>query len=132
MIGWPLPCTTALGFWSGRVLATGYRHGASAVKNVFPFSQTPDNGPFFAFSYTPPAAPHVRHRVSLSERTHGLSESSRTSSMGDGADILPALPPVTLFPSLRHYLRPPLRPSQSPLLAYKSPLKLLASFFIHH
>ena len=51
--------------------------------------------------------------------------------MGNGADLLPALP-VTLFPSLRHSLRPPLRPSQSPLLTYKSPLKLLASFFIHH
>jgi len=51
--------------------------------------------------------------------------------MGNGADLLPALP-VTLFPSLRHSLRPPLRPSQSPLLTYKSPLKLLAPFFIHH
>ena len=51
--------------------------------------------------------------------------------MGGGADLLPALP-VTLFPSLRHSLRSPLRPSQSPLLTYKSPLKLLASFFIHH
>ena len=33
-----------------------------------PFSQTPDNGLFFAFSYTPPAAPHVRHRASLLRR----------------------------------------------------------------
>ena len=49
---------TALGFWSGRALATGT---AGAAKNAPPppppppVSQTPDNGPFFTFSYHPHA-----------------------------------------------------------------------------
>ena len=51
--------------------------------------------------------------------------------MGNGPDLLPALP-VTLFPSLLHSLRPPLCPPQSPLLTQKPPLQLLASFLTHH
>ena len=34
--------------------------GGSAAKNVFPFFQTPDNGPIFTFSYTPPRHPTKR------------------------------------------------------------------------
>ena len=73
----------------------------------------PTKDRFFTFSdtrHSPRAPPSL-----ASERSLGLSESSRTSSMRSGADLLRALP-VALFPSLLQSLRPPLCPPQSPLL----------------